>query len=1819
MVTPELFAAEEYFRSTLGNVDEPTAPFGLLDVQGDGRRIETAQKEFDPILTAQIHKCAAGFDVDVAAIFHSAWALVLAHICGRDDGVFGSVLNGSESLEQALGVSASVLPIRFQLRGITIAQLVRQTQQSLTDLLKYVHTPLKVALRCSGIIGSVPLFTTLLNYKGREDDDGYPKYPITVTVDGSSERFVLTTQGDVRIDIHRLMGLVSAAVQSFVDALDQMPEQPAASLVRKLDAFASEQYEPPQGEIEEVLAEIWRDLLWVDRVDRHDNFFELGGHSLLIVQMMERLRGVGLIADVGSVFMSPTLADLARTLSPEGVVQAEVPPNLVSAHCTEITPQMLPLVELEAEHIKRIVRTVPGGVANVQDIYPLTPLQEGILFHYLRNETGIDTYERPMLLSVRSRETLEDFIQALQGVIDRHDALRTAVLWDQLSQPIQVVYRQATLPVEVLTLDGERDPIEQLKQMRLERQDLRVAPLMRLHITADPHGEQWYCLLLLHHITSDHQTLDAVFSEVLAHMQGRAQSLPESVPYRNHVALALAHARAHDAEAFFRSKLADVDETTAPFGLSDVHADGTQIEETSEELEPELAEHIRSQSRRLGVSTATLLHAAWGLVLAHTSGRDDVVFGSVLLGRLHSIAGSQRILGMFINTLPLRLKLRNVTAKELVDQTQRELTELLNHEQASLAVAQRCSGTIGSAPLFAAVLNYRRSSVDRESELARAAGVRVLARRDWTNYPVLISVDDVGEKLTLTAQTDRRIAPHRMTGYLRTALQSLVDALEQESRALALSLSTLPDSERHQVVERFNATQMPYAREKLIHELFQEQVQRTPNSVAVMHGDERLTYVELNGRANQLAHYLRQKGVGPDRLVGLCVGRSLEMIVSLLAILKAGGAYVPLDPSYPTERLKYMLEDASPCVLIVQRELNNSLPGSVANVIAVDGDWTDVSYQPTENLDPRTLGLRSDHLAYVIYTSGSTGLPKGVMIEHRGVINYLCTARACYRPDAGSVVSSSLSFDATVTSLLVPLIQGSSVRLLSEGHELDGLTQQIHAGFNGLIKITPAHLELLGQQLLSEGTSSAVGVFVIGGEALMPSTVQLWKRLQPGARLINEYGPTETVVGCSTYEVLDGASLGTSVPIGTPISNAQIYILDASLQPVPIGVAGEIYIGGAGVARGYLNRPDLTTTRFLPDVFSAEPNARMYKTGDVGRWRADGVIEYLGRNDDQVKIRGFRIEPGEIETQLIRHSRIKEVVVVAREDAADEKRLVAYIVPRDSSDVSIEELRACLEEVLPEYMIPSAFVMLQNLPLTPNGKLDRRALPAPEIGAYVSGKYDEAQGEIEERVASIWRELLGVERIGRIDHFFELGGHSLLVLKLLFNIHRSFGKSLKVSDVYKHPTLRELASLICGDATTDELVDLSLEATLSDEIQVKTGHRRVLGGAVLLTGSTGFVGRFLLVQLLQNTSTKVVCLIKARSQQQAMQRLKTTLLKWNLWDNDFEQRLEVIPGDLSMPRFGLDGEAYQALSENIDSIYHCATSMNHLETYAMAKPTNVEGMRELLKLATRHRAKLINYVSTLSVFGASGLHGPRTVDEASLIDLERHSSSHGYTASKWVGEKLCMIANERGVPCNIFRLGLVWADTRQGRYDELQREHRIFKSCLTSGYGIKQYRYDMAPTPVDYVARAVVFLANKYSDGNGIFHISSSCQTVNGVFERCNEIFNTLLDLRSFDKWVYEVRRLHAEGHAMPVLPLLESDFFSGAQSRYERNSDVAPTYTHFDCTRTHAELSEAGISTPVFNDSLLRVFLEDLFARDEEVRECLTRKKIKFAIRRYA
>ncbi|MDR6710987.1 arthrofactin-type cyclic lipopeptide synthetase A [Pseudomonas hunanensis] len=1151
------------------------------------------------------------------------------------------------------------------------------------------------------------------------------------------------------------------------------------------EALVQRVHEAPEGDIEQRLAALWAELLQVERVGRQDHFFELGGHSLLAVQLIARMREQGLQADAQVLFGQPTLASLAAA-----VVSAQapgVPANRIPPGCQRITPQMLVLTDLDQAAIERIVASVPGGAANVQEIYPLAPLQQGLLYHHVTDLR--DTYQQQALFAFASHEQLLAFADALQRVIERHDILRTSLAWEDLEQPQQVVWREARMDVQTLHCEpAVTDVAAQLRSHFDPAQtplDLRHAPMMALACSEDPGEGRWLGLLRFHHLINDAVSIQVLLGELEAFMHGRSEQLPVSVPYREYVALSTAADRQARHDAYFRDQLAAV-EAPAPIpGLGGERVDDGDLQTLSHSLAAALTEQLREHVRQQGVSLASLFHLAWAQVLGALCGRDEVTLGTVLLGRAMAGRGAERALGMFINSLPLRVKLARRSVAQGLGETHTSLAGLLAHEDAPLLLAQRCSGLPTGTPLFHSLINFRSGAL-LETEVL--PGVQLVEASEVLSHALVLTVDDHQHGIQVAVRAPRAIGAERVMDYLSTALSQLNDALSQGGGKPLEALCSVPANELQRLLGDFNPDadrQSPL--EQTLPALFEAQVRRTPEAIALQTDTTGVDYQTLNAQANRLAHHLIAQGVEADTRVAVCVERGVSLIVALLGILKAGGAYVPLDPSYPSDRLRFMLEDSAPRLVLVHGATRGLFDHPAAALLDLDHDTCD-GY--SEN-NPRVPGLGPGHLAYVMYTSGSTGTPKGVMIEHRGLCNLMHWGSIICPPQPGDALlqRAPFTFDGSVWELFWPLVAGMRLVLARpDGHRDPGyLVQLIQARQVSTVKFVPALLHQFLQEPGVERCTSLTDIFCGGGELTLALVRSLRERL-PGVRLHNVYGPTEATVDSTAWTLHAHEPLpDLPPPIGRAISNTRLYVLDAHDRPVPLGAIGQLHIGGVGVARGYLGLPVLQAERFIASPFV--PGDRLYRTGDLVRYRLDGELEFVGRNDFQVKLRGLRVELGEIEALLAEHAAIGQSVVVMREE-----RLVAYFTCRDRAAApALEVLRSHLLARLPEYMVPQAFVALAELPLSANGKVDRQALPAPGAESVISREYQAPRGPLETALAEIWTQVLKIEQVGRDDNFFELGGHSLLAVGLVARM-RQAGLHVDARTLFSQPTLAGLAA-----------------------------------------------------------------------------------------------------------------------------------------------------------------------------------------------------------------------------------------------------------------------------------------------------------------------------------------------------------------------------------------------------------------------------------------
>ncbi|MFJ6069216.1 amino acid adenylation domain-containing protein, partial [Streptomyces tendae] len=1025
----------------------------------------------------------------------------------------------------------------------------------------------------------------------------------------------------------------------------------------------------------------------------------------------------------------------------------------------------------------------------IEDILPLAPLQEGLLFHSVYDEGELDPYVVQMSFDIDGALDTAALRTAAEKLLARHANLRVAFRQRKSGDWAQLVMREVPLPWTERDLSAlpEAERAEAAAGLiaaeRATRFDVTRPPLLRftlLRLGADRHR----LVLTNHHLLLDGWSLPVLMGDLFAlyDAAGDDSALPRVRPYRDYLTWLEGQDR-DAARAAWRDTFADLVEPTlvAP-GADRAAVAGAEVRA---ELPREETAALTELARGRGLTLSTVVQTAWAIALSKHLGRDDIVFGTTVSGRPPEIDGVERMVGLFINTLPSRVRLRAAEPLAgLVARVQREQAALTPHQHLGLADIQR---TVGHGELFDTSMVFQNYPVNRSGTAGTGIGAAIsLApgkNREATHYPLLL-IAAARDSMTFRLN-------HRPDLFDAATAQQILDRVVRVLRALVTDpeqpvgrLDLLTDRERDSVLREWNDTahDVPDA---TVLGLFRAQADRTPQAPAVTSAGRTLTYAELDARSSRLAHLLAEHGAAPERFVAIALPRDCDTVVALLAVLKTGAAYLPVDPDYPAERIAFMLADTEPALLLTTRELAPGIPDSGAPRLLLDdpAHTGDLAARPaTAPTVPIPPGLP----AYVIYTSGSTGRPKGVVIEHRSLGAYLQWARDAYPAMTGtSLLHSPISFDLTVTALYTTLVSGGLVRVADldeRAAEGPGAT---------FLKGTPSVLALL-EALPAEASPSEL--IMLGGELLLGEVADRWRARRPDADVLNVYGATEATVNSVQYRIPAGAPAPTGpVPVGRPFWNTQVYVLDSGLRPVPPGVPGEAYIAGTGLARGYWRRAALTSERFVANPYGP-PGSRMYRTGDVLRWNHDGRLEFVGRGDGQVKLRGYRIELGEIEAVLAGHEGVTQAAVLLREDQPGDKRLVAYAATAGAS-VPADALRALAADRLPDYMVPSAFVVLDAFPLTPNGKLDRRALPAPDYGPQAGGGRA-PRSPREDILCTLFAEVLGVGSVTIDDDFFALGGHSLLATKLVSRIRSALGAEMAIRQLFETPTVAGLSGAL---------------------------------------------------------------------------------------------------------------------------------------------------------------------------------------------------------------------------------------------------------------------------------------------------------------------------------------------------------------------------------------------------------------------------------------
>ena len=1170
------------------------------------------------------------------------------------------------------------------------------------------------------------------------------------------------------------------------------------------------EYEAPRTPYEEALCAIWQQVLGLDRVGIHDNFFELGGHSLLATQVMSRLREAFQVdLPLRVIFEAATVAALAERM----------------------TKQLSTAEILEVLTLKRITR---------DEEMPLSFAQQRLWF-VNELEPGASVYNIPVAFRVKGRFDCDAMERSLRAMVMRHESLRTSF---QIigQQPVQVIQIPPNFHLPILNLEGlpegerERAALEVVHVDADRPFDLTQSPLLRVMLVKLS-GDSYVFLATMHHIISDRWSI-WVFVKELAQLykafaEGKSSPLPPlKIQYADFAHWQRQWFSGDMLEvqlAYWKQQLADAPPVLElPVDYPRPNIQSFKGETHSFALSENLFAALKVLSQRENATLYMTLLACFKVLLHSYTGQNKITVGSAIAGRNRTEV--ENLIGFFVNMLPLSTNLAGApTFKELLNRVREVTLEAYDHQDVpfeKLVEELQPARDLSHSPIFqvAFVLHNTPADIPQLPEVTLSL---LEIERTTSKFDLTLMMAETAEKLTVSFEynTDLFDAStiERMGAHFQTLLNSIVSNPEQRISELEM----LSEAERHQLLVEFNDTATTFPRHVCIHQLFEQQVERTPDNVALVFEEQRLNYRELNERANQLARHLQDNGVTVEDRVGVLMERSVEMIVSLLAILKVGAAYVPLDPAYPSERLSFMVQDAHLRLLLTQSHLAQSVLARDMKRVCVADEVMRIAAQRSENLNSSAM---ADNLAYVMYTSGSTGLPKGVMISHRAVVRLVINNNyADFTPAEVFLQLAPVSFDASTFELWGALLNGARLVLMEAATPtLEELGRAIERYKVTTLWLTAGLFHLMVDEQLE--ALCHVRQLLAGGDVLSVEHVQKYLR-GGGQKLINGYGPTEGTTFTCCHRVEEGELKRRTVLIGQPISNTEVYILDEELHVAPVGVRGELYIGGEGLARGYQDRPELTAERFISHPFGTTPGARLYRTGDIARYMPDGQIEFLGRGDHQVKVRGFRVELEEIESVLMQHSQVRGAVVVAQETTGGggQKRLVGYVVAEDAEEPSTSELRRYLVEKLPEHMIPSVLVQLDELPLTPNGKVDRCALPVPDAASRPELLYEfvEARTAAEQVVSEIWAKMLGLTRVGIHDNFFELGGHSLIATQVISHVREVFEVELSLRSLFETQTVDGLISVMSQAGGGREAIEaiaqtfVEMEQLSEEEVKIK--------------------------------------------------------------------------------------------------------------------------------------------------------------------------------------------------------------------------------------------------------------------------------------------------------------------------------------------------------------------------------------------------------------
>lgn len=1519
------------------------------------------------------------------------------------------------------------------------------------------------------------------------------------------------------------------------------------------------EFREPQNFVEETLVAIWCDVLDIDRVGTNHDFFEIGGDSLQAINAVAEIqKRLNFSITVEEMFKYRTIGEMANALISKG----------------------------EAEEFKAIPKVINSKCAEVSSA-------QKRMFILNQGNTNSISYNMPGAITIEGELDTEKLKDALYELVKRHESFRTS--FGMVNGRLMQIIEEEAFP-EIPEQTCDEAMFEELCSEFPTPFDLGKAPILKALIVKLADNKH-VLLIDTHHIVSDGISIEILFKELFDLYNGN-ELPPLTIQYKD---FAYWHNRFLNSEVIKKREKYWLDTLSGELPVLDISSDYNRPSVQSFEggkvrfrVDRLVANALNDLAKSTGATLYMILLAAYNVLLFKYTGQEDIIVGIPVAGRNHS--DLKGIIGVFINSLAMRnYPAGNKTFESFLREVKENSIKAYANQDYPLEILLEkldVKRDTGRNPLFDTMFALQnRKITPMESETARFT----LSELDTNMSKFDFSLQACGEDEEIAfcfeycSKLFKEDTIVRMAGHFLNILKDIAS----DAKKLISDIDMLSEDEKKQIFFEFNNTAADYPMEKTVYQLFEEQALKRPDDIAVICGDNTITYKELNEKASRLADKLREKGVRAESVVAVICNRSIGMVAGILAILKAGGVYLPVNPRYPEERIRFLIEDSSAVMIITNQK--NTINTLHINCETIDPE--DESVYINEEKGFTYTGKSSDP-AYMIYTSGSSGTPKGVMVEHKSLVNFLFSLYNAFDNDIGAgdrcLSITNISFDVSICELFLPLAFGASL-VLYEGNEyidLLKLADTISGKEVTFTYIPPSILEDVYYQLKKSGSKIMLNKLLVGVEPIRSYVLDNYFSLNKDMKIINGYGPTETTICATFYRYMKNSIPERSyVPIGKPLRNTNIYIVDKYGNILPPGIKGEIYISGDCVARGYHNRKDLSAEKFVPCLYNKDK--RMYKTGDLGKWLPDGNIEFMGRMDVQLKIAGNRIEPGEIENWMMSTLPVKRTVVVKIDDEDGNDYLCAYYISDAELDVSY--VREQLKKKLPEYMIPSYYMRINEIPVTINGKLDKKALPVPNKNNLAVSNNILPANETEKKLIELCKKVLRIDRIGMTDNFFDLGGDSLAVMRVIAEAFQ-FGWNIEMQDFYNYRTLREISDKIRGEKNKEIENSVRYEEDFKKQgepaVFYKTKVKRADVKKVLLTGATGYLGIHLLNELLSDEKLLVYCLVRADNRDEAEKKLNNALKYYfgDIYQVSVKNRIFTVWGDITAEKFGLPESEYKKLGSTVDTVIHTAALVKHYGDYSEFRKTNVNGTKEVISFCRQFDIRL-NHISTLSVSGSStGGNFLKSEFTENDFYIGQHYHKNVYVRSKYEAEKLVRESRRTGVNARVFRVGNLMPRYSDGLFQRNPGEN-IFYSLVRSivlfgKVPDRLLKQIIDITPVDLCAKAVVKLLTGKTAGRQVFHIYNRNTITLGELIRQLNSFEAHIDIisdKEFDEFLLAISKGGGEKN-------FEKDLSSRIFliNSMQLNNDIA-----FNSELTCNLLQSNGFQWPTVDEKYIRKLME--------------------------